>query len=87
MQDAVDELRILMKLFKQQSTVIGKMIQDYKTVDQQNGNTNAHVRARNWLKHADLKVNGYITKCEELLETCDRTDKMVSSVQNARDVC
>lgn len=82
--DVVDELYILMKLFNEQIIVIDKMIQRYKKVDEQNGDEDAHARARGWLRRAESKVKGYIDKCEELLDACDKTIENVSQTLHSR---
>jgi hypothetical protein len=76
--DVVDELHILMKLSNQQIFVIDKMIQRYERVDEQNGDKDAHARARGWLRRAGSKVRRYNDKCKELLEDCDKTIEKVS---------
>jgi hypothetical protein len=45
-----------MKPFNQQITVIKKMIQGKKKVDQLNEETDKHTRAIYWLEQAELKV-------------------------------
>jgi hypothetical protein len=76
--DVVEELHILQKLFGQQVAVINKMIQVYEKVDVQNGDKDAHARARLWLSDAESKVKGYIKKAKVLIDHCKETTTMVS---------
>jgi hypothetical protein len=76
-QDVLDELHILTKLFNDQISVIKKMIESYNKVDELTGERNKHRRAVRWLGTAQAKVDGYIKKCEYLNKECTRTRDMV----------
>jgi hypothetical protein len=77
-RDIKDELKILTKLFSEQTSVIDTMVKIYVEIDEQSWNKFQHDRAIRWLEEAKSKIANYKGQVDKMNNDCEELSESVS---------